>query len=82
MDPKTRTLLNQFIAHFTDGRDAMPRQATAEMITKDILEEIAWELGYEGEDFDRHFARFAPLAVYFGADLRGEFAAGRAGAPS
>lgn len=76
MTPKILALANSFVGTFSDGRDAIGRNVTGATLTRAMMEEVAWELGNEGEDFDRHFAKFAPLAKHLGADLRAEFDAG------
>lgn len=67
---------NEFIGLFR-VRDAF---AGRETLSKDIIEEVAWELGYEGEPYV-NIARFEGMAAGFGADLRGAHARGAAEAP-
>lgn len=58
-----------------EERDAVVQLGwNASQITKDALEEVAWELGYEDpRSFDRLFSDLAPLAKALGADVRASF---------
>jgi transcriptional regulator GlxA family with amidase domain len=65
----------RFLSRFAE-RDAVPRDAM--VATKDMMEEVAWEMGYEhatsGRDsFESTVGDFADLAKALGADIRGEF---------
>lgn len=64
-----------FIGLFTE-RDAIQGRKNQGSLSKADMEEVAWELGNEGESYDRHFKKFEPLAKSLGADLRKEFDAG------
>lgn len=64
-----------FISEF-QGRDALPRNLSPESLTATMVEEVGWELGYEGFPVDR-LESYRSLAKSLGANLFGEYDAGR-----
>lgn len=66
----------EFIGEFADGRDAFSVSLPPERLTAAMMEEIAWELGYEGFPFER-LERYAKLAKSLGAKMLQEYVAGK-----
>ena len=64
-----------FIGLYTE-RDALVNVKWSGDLTKGDMEEVAWELGYEGEDYNRQLKPFKPLAKSLGANLRKAYDAG------
>lgn len=60
-----------FIQRFI-SRDAIQGRRN-DTLSKDAMEEVAWEVGYEHEDYGEWLGEFEPLAKSLGADLRGEY---------
>lgn len=64
-----------FIGLYTE-RDAIQGRRNQGTLSKADMEEVAWEMGYENENYNAQLKPFEPLAKSLGANLRKEYDAG------
>lgn len=76
--PNLEALLDHFGDRFVE-RDAIKvTRGDSQRITGQMIAEVAWEIGYEGDPYTSTLGEFEPLAKKMGVDLRSEYNQGAA----